>query len=70
MPFPLYLPPAPPALIALDRKKICKVLPFLCSKPKPPKPPVEVPGPLPVIGAGAAFLWGRKLRARIQEAGK
>lgn len=25
----------------------------------------EVPGPLPLLGAGAAFAWSRKLRSRV-----
>ena len=28
-------------------------------------PPSPVPGPLPVLGAGAALAWSRKLRRRI-----
>jgi len=28
-------------------------------------PPAEVPGPLPLLGAGAAFGWSRRLRRRI-----
>jgi len=28
----------------------------------------EVPGPLPALGAGAAFAWSRKLRARVKTA--
>ena len=27
---------------------------------------VSVPGPLPLVGAGAAFVWSRKLRRRLQ----
>lgn len=34
---------------------------------KPTPPPDEVPGPLPIFGAGAAFAWGRKLRKRIKQ---
>ena len=26
----------------------------------------QVPGPLPLLGAGAAFAWSRKLRSRMQ----
>ncbi|MEB3335489.1 MAG: hypothetical protein VKP70_10955, partial [Cyanobacteriota bacterium] len=29
----------------------------------------QVPGPLPILGAGAAFGFSRKLRARIKSAG-
>jgi hypothetical protein len=28
-------------------------------------PPAEVPGPLPLLGAGAAFGWSRRIRRRI-----
>lgn len=28
-------------------------------------PPAEVPGPLPLLGAGAAFGWSRRMRRRI-----
>ncbi len=28
-------------------------------------PPAEVPGPMPLLGAGAAFGWSRRLRRRI-----
>jgi hypothetical protein len=28
-------------------------------------PPAEVPGPLPLLGAGAAFGWSRRLRRRM-----
>lgn len=28
-------------------------------------PPAEVPGPLPLVGAGAAFGWSRRIRRRI-----
>ena len=28
-------------------------------------PPSEVPGPLPLLGAGAAFGWSRRLRRRL-----
>lgn len=28
-------------------------------------PPASVPGPLPLLGAGAAFAWSRRLRRRI-----
>lgn len=28
-------------------------------------PPIEVPGPLPLLGVGAAFGWSRRLRKRI-----
>lgn len=31
----------------------------------PPSPPAAVPGPLPLLGAGAAFGWSRRLRRRI-----
>lgn len=31
-------------------------------------PPVEAPGPLPLLGAGAAFAWSRRLRWRIGSA--
>jgi hypothetical protein len=31
-------------------------------------PPTSVPGPLPVLGATAAFAWSRKLRSRIRTA--
>ena len=31
----------------------------------PPSPPSAVPGPLPLLGAGAAFGWSRRLRKRI-----
>jgi hypothetical protein len=37
--------------------------------PEPPSPPDHqpaVPGPLPVLGLGAAFAYSRKLRQRIQ----
>jgi MYXO-CTERM domain-containing protein len=27
--------------------------------------PADVPGPLPLLGAGAAFGWSRRLRKRI-----
>jgi hypothetical protein len=30
--------------------------------------PTNVPGPLPVVGALAAFGWSRKIRRRIREA--
>jgi hypothetical protein len=29
-------------------------------------PPAAVPGPLPLLGAGAAFGWARRLRKRTQ----
>ena len=29
-------------------------------------PPAAVPGPLPVVGAGAAFGWSRQLRRRLK----
>ena len=29
----------------------------------------DVPGPLPLLGAGAAFAWSRKLRSRVNLAG-
>lgn len=29
-------------------------------------PPASVPGPLPLLGAGAAFGWSRRLRKRTQ----
>lgn len=32
-------------------------------------PPAEVPGPLPLLGAGAAFGWSRRLRRRISAPG-
>ncbi len=31
----------------------------------PASPPSAVPGPLPLLGAGAAFGWSRRLRRRI-----
>jgi MYXO-CTERM domain-containing protein len=31
----------------------------------PPSPSTAVPGPLPLLGAGAAFGWSRRLRKRI-----
>lgn len=31
------------------------------------KPPEKVPGPLPILGVGGAFLWSRQLRNRIKE---
>jgi hypothetical protein len=31
-----------------------------------PTPPVETPGPLPILGAGAAFGFSRRLRHRIK----
>jgi hypothetical protein len=31
----------------------------------PPAPSAPVPGPLPLLGAGAAFGWSRRLRRRI-----
>lgn len=33
---------------------------------KPQPPSTSVPGPLPVLGAAAAFGWSRKLRKRIK----
>lgn len=30
-----------------------------------PAKPVSAPGPLPVLGAAAAFRWSRRLRARV-----
>ena len=33
--------------------------------PNPPPKPSEVPGPLPVLGLGAAFGWSRKLRKKL-----
>jgi hypothetical protein len=43
--------------------------PACCSPitPEPPAPPNEndVPGPVPVLGAAAAYGWSRKLRKRI-----
>ena len=30
-----------------------------------PMPPTAVPGPLPIFGAGAAFAFSRRIRARI-----
>jgi len=35
---------------------------------KAPTPPSSVPGPLPILGAGAAFGFSRKLRSRIKAA--
>jgi MYXO-CTERM domain-containing protein len=31
-------------------------------------PGTEVPGPLPLLGAGAAFGWSRRLRQRVKQA--
>jgi hypothetical protein len=31
-------------------------------------PGTDVPGPLPLLGAGAAFGWSRRLRARVRQA--
>lgn len=31
-------------------------------------PPSNVPGPLPLLGAGAAFGWSRRLRSRVSSA--
>lgn len=31
-----------------------------------PPPPTSVPGPLPVLGAGAAFSWSRRLRRTLK----
>jgi MYXO-CTERM domain-containing protein len=31
----------------------------------PPPPAASVPGPMPLLGAGAAFSWSRRLRRRI-----
>jgi MYXO-CTERM domain-containing protein len=31
-------------------------------------PGTEVPGPLPLLGAGAAFGWSRRLRQRVRQA--
>ena len=33
----------------------------------PASPPSAVPGPLPLLGAGAAFGWSRRLRHRIAQ---
>ena len=33
-----------------------------------PAPPPTVPGPLPILGAGASFAFSRKLRRRIKSA--
>jgi hypothetical protein len=33
--------------------------------PTPPTPGASVPGPLPILGASAAFAWTRRLRKRI-----
>jgi hypothetical protein len=33
---------------------------------KPPSAPSSVPGPLPLLGAGAAFGWSRRLRRRVK----
>jgi MYXO-CTERM domain-containing protein len=38
---------------------------FIGPPPTPPTPPSEVPGPLPLFGAGAAFGWSRRMRRRI-----
>ena len=35
--------------------------------PPVPGPGDQVPGPLPVLGAGAALGWSRKLRRRIKD---
>ena len=35
--------------------------------PRSPQAPSEVPGPLPVLGLGAAFDWSRKLRRRMAQ---
>lgn len=32
----------------------------------PVTPPAPVPGPLPLLGAGAAFVWSRRLRRRLK----
>lgn len=46
-------------------------LPFLAHKNSPsfdPNVPVtNVPGPLPILGAGMAFAWSRRLRNRIRQ---
>ena len=33
-----------------------------------PAPPPSVPGPLPLLGLGAALAWARRLRRRIKAA--
>ncbi len=33
-----------------------------------PQSPSNVPGPLPLLGAGAAFAWSRRLRSRVTSA--
>lgn len=76
--------PAPaPVIATIKPSLICELFPFLPKCDKDDKeddddddddddepPAVEVPGPLPVIGAGTAFLWSRRLRQRIRETGK
>ena len=46
-----------PPFLLLDNVKIIE--------DGPPPPPPSVPGPLPVLGAGLALGWSRKLRSRI-----
>jgi hypothetical protein len=40
--------------------------PFCPRPPDPPRPEPAVPGPLPLLGLGAAFAYSRKLRQRIK----
>jgi hypothetical protein len=56
-----YVQPAPVVATKSNERLFCKVFPKKC-----PKPPAEVPGPLPIFGAVGAFVWSRKLRARIK----
>ncbi len=39
------------------------------NRPSPAPGPASVPGPLPLLGAGAAFGWSRQLRRRIGTSG-
>jgi hypothetical protein len=32
----------------------------------PPPAPTSAPGPLPILGAAAAFAWGRKIRSQLK----
>jgi hypothetical protein len=52
-----------PPFLLLDNVQILDSTP-----PGPPTPPTSVPGPLSLLGVGAAFGMTRRLRRRLKRA--